>query len=451
MKNRVTSWFARIKRIVNNLFTSRGYSFSKENDEFYKKTMKRFGEWNFSKKNLRDKQKILNEIADDGKDIQIIGIIDGYRGQNPGRMNRIVGNVAALWQSFIESTFTHELEIANSKREKIKSHYKNLKKRRRRLRKHQKAINSHYNLNSKNYSLILGLVYVTISILLIKADFPLSIDVVQQGFGIEKDKDSFDLALGIVLITIYFKIFYDEYLGTSILKTLLNGKRENILGEGNNADDAEISEAKRIKRRRLIAKVSILTLLVVTLYYMGEFRSDYMGIDPNDGSKSAVANKPAYYEIMKSTTTKHLFILLSIMFPVIGGICASIGVNMLQNKFDRIRIWTHLLILQRRIAHAKNHLSVARGIVKTCQNNVKWVSPEGNFTEDCTAYFFSYYLHGYEWGMRIQMPDEFYEVAEHARTHEAKINATETYFAQMIKSANNLNFNRQHNTINETL
>lgn len=451
MKKRVTSWFTRIKNSVNKLFSPGSYSFSKENDEFYQKTMKRFGEWNFSKKNLRDKQKILNEIADDGKDIQIIGIMDGYRGQNPGRMNRIVGNVAALWQSFIESTFTHELEIANSKREKIKSHFKDLKKRRRRLRKHQKAINSHYNLNSKNYSLILGLVYVTISVLLIRADFPLSIDVVQQGFGIEDDQNSVDLALGIVLITIYFKIFYDEYLGTSILKTLLNSKRENILGEGNNADDNEISEAKRIKRRRFVAKAGILTLLIVTLYYMGDFRSEYMGIDPNDGSKSSVANKPAYYELMKSSTSKHLFILLSIMFPVIGGICASIGVNMLQNKFDRIRIWVHLLILQKRIARTKNHLSVAKGIVKTCQNNVKWVSPEGNFTEDCTAYFFSYYLHGYEWGMRIRMPDEFYDVAEHMRTYEAKINATEIYFAQMVKSNENLDFNPQLNTINQSI
>lgn len=423
---REQKWFQRLKYQISPLFSGRGYRFSKENDHFYQKTMKRFGEWN---KKLRDKHKILNEMADDGKDIQVIGIMDGYRGQNPAAMKRIVDHVASLWQAYIEPTFREQLAIAQNKLTDLENFLNYLKEKKSALVDNQRVVNADNYVNSKHYNLILGLGYLIISTLLILADFPLSIKVVKEGFQITNDFESRILALGIVLVTIYFKVFYDEYIGNSIPKSLLKKRIGFILGNKPEVDLSGSLEDRNAKQSRAIklgVKLIILTLLVVTLWSMGQFRSEYMAISP--------ATSGTFSHLMTSGNTTNLFILLSITFPIIGGICASLGINSLQNVLDKYSLALRLWVLQLRIQRHEKRKSAVQGLILSCEENLHWVRKDGDFIKESSAYFFSSYLHGFEWGLNEKLPNDFYDAAMVMRVQHSKIQSTRIFYEEMAKS-----------------
>jgi hypothetical protein len=159
---------------------------------------------------------------------------------------------------------------------------------------------------------------------------------------------------------------------------------------------------------------------------MGHFRSEYMSLSPDTTGTFA--------GLMKSENTTNLFILLSIMFPVIGGICASLGINSLQNVLDKYRLVFRLWILQLRIQWYEKRKSTVQGGIKSCEENLSWVHKDQGFIEKSSAYFFSSYLHGFELGLNQKLPDDFFNTAMVMRVQHSKIQSTRIFYEEMAKS-----------------
>lgn len=424
------NWFQKVFTSLKDLsLGKRKTSTETDNSHHYLQKFENVGEWKFPKNRLHDKQALMNKITEDGKELQKAGIADGAEGLNPIAMKRITQNIASLWQSLIESSFQHKLIISKGKRTDIQSHYDSLKENEKSLNDHKSVIDTHYKYNSKNYSLLYGAIYIIIAVLLLMADFPLSMQTAKEGFQLT-DEEASSIALGMVLMTVYFKVIYDEYLGNSVQKLLLKKRAENLLGEVNTATEKEIKTAKSIRIIKLIIKLVILSLLIITICTLGVFRFGFLEADANHEGEANI-----YYHAMKSISGKYSFIFISIIFPIIGGVCASLGFSNLRNVWDRRSIRKRMKRAQSKKEKTLKKLLIANGTVEECENNLEWVNESDNFLTDCSAYFFSSYLHGYDKGIRQNIPEDFFEAAIHLRNKHVAMTASDL-FSQQITDKN---------------
>lgn len=319
-------------------------------------------------KKVYDKQAILNGITEDGKELREVGERDGWRGLTPVALVRITKNVASLWRSFVQNSFRQKHIIAKGQQADAELRYNAVLEKISILNKHRTFIDTHYKYSSKNYSLILGLGYLFVAVLLIVADFPLAAKTAQEGFDLHEDSANL-VAIGMVLMTVYIKIMYDEYLGNSLQKELIHKRAQNVLGEGNVATTEELLEAKKVRLIKLRVKLLILTILLTTICVLGVFRFGFL-----EANAEKTGELNIYYDAMKSAAGKYGFILISLIFPIIGGVCLSVGFTNIQNVLERFKVNFRLLILQRIQEKKLNQLLVAKGKVEECESNLEWVA-----------------------------------------------------------------------------
>ncbi len=417
MKNK-KNWFSRLaSQIIPK--KDEKFTYFTVKDSNYEDTFDRIGKWKLTKKNLYKKQAIIAQITQDASEFREIGETDGWRGLTPQAMEKITANIASLWKSFIESSFHHRKILAEGNQADYKTQYDNLVRIQDSLKNHKADIDEHYKNNSKQYSLFFGLLYIGAAIFLLIADFPLAVQSAQKGFNLNND-EAFWIATGLVMMTAYIKIIYDEYLGNSVKKTLESRREEINLGDEKPATTEEIKAAKRIRAWQLISKLLILTLLVGTIITLGVFRFGFLQIDAGP-----TGNISKYANAIDSLSGKYAFILTSIIFPIIGGVCASVGFRNMRNVLDRFLIQVRIRLNQRKKKNAHKKKLIADGMVKECEENIKWVTDDLGFLKECANYFFSCYLHGYNRGINLRMPEDFYDVAEHARSRNLMQNSSE--------------------------
>lgn len=257
----------------------------------------------------------------------------------------------------------------------------------------------------KKFSLVLGLLYLPISIFLILADIPLALKLTQEGFNLDLSEDAkikdlmtnfygviaqnwevFILSLGIALCTIYIKILYDEYLASPLSKTILKYRRIP------NIPSSEIEEHKeklnKELRIRKIVSVVVLAFLLLTIIFLGFFR---------------YVNDPALQDSGggKAIITLITFILITLIFPVIGGISFAIGLENLQNFF---RAFYHRYFrkkeVERRFLDAKKSSRSIKEKLKRVDEYLSWCEGE-KFEQEFEAFCIASYNRGYEKGSLI--------------------------------------------------
>jgi hypothetical protein len=192
-----------------------------------------------------------------------------------------------------------------------------------------------YRFFPRNYSYLLFALYLFFGIALIIADMPLALELIQKGFDLPVGPEEVSLihlpenfwgvvagnwetvitAVGIALCTIYIKIYYDEFIGTPYANRLMTFKRfleENGFDEPHNIKD----EVNKEHRRKGFIKTTLAAVTIAAIILLALFRLQ-------------TAQKNG--ELAVNFFSGSAFIAITILFPIIGGICLSYSLNNFQN------------------------------------------------------------------------------------------------------------------------
>lgn len=228
-----------------------------------------------------------------------------------------------------------ELEAVNRERDNMETLFQ-------REQAYYNYVTFQYRFFPRSYSFILFILYLVIAIALILADIPLSVTLIKEGFDLQGGTGELDFpylfkegmfwkiiaanweivgtAVGIALCTIYFKIYYDEFVGTPYANRVMTYNRflsENGFVNVTNAGQ-HIKNEHRIKAgiKTILVLFTLLGVLSLALFRL-----------------HTVAGENHLFD---NIYCRLAFIAIALLFPVIGGICLSYALNNIQNL---TRMW----------------------------------------------------------------------------------------------------------------
>lgn len=238
---------------------------------------------------------------------------------------------------------------------------------------HYRLLNFYKNQFPKTFSLFLFCIYFIVAIFLFLADIPLAVELIKNGLNLStvnaydigdisnlftgingevgfnwevlfNNWEVFFTALGIALFTVYIKIFFDEYVATPYgHQEITEIKYEKIIRKELNQTESIVADVhtslKKSKKRSswiLIIKLVILLTTILSILILSIFRAEtYSTLLINSAdvvmTEAQTENPEIPYKIILAA-----FICITIMFPVISGICLSYSLTCLQN---RINFW----------------------------------------------------------------------------------------------------------------
>lgn len=276
-----------------------------------------------------------------------------------------------------------------------------------RFEQHDKFLNEGFE-NKHKYSLLIGVMYLLIAVFLILADIPLALKLTQEGFDLNYAMDEeaeisrlfvntilvlqqnwevFILAAGIALCTIFIKSLYDEYVSPSPAK-LLPYKRAGL-----SEDEYERNRhhVDKVLKRRDNLKLGILAFLLFTIFTLGIFRAFHTPtLEDASGAKVLISGLT--------------FILITLIFPIIGGVIFSLGLESFSNFFRALSYRWSISRMQRSYDHAIKDSSEVSEDIEVVKTLLEWCQKE-EFYKQYFNYFLSKYRHGYEYG--YLMPDAY--------------------------------------------
>lgn len=237
----------------------------------------------------------------------------------------------------------------------------------------------------KSFSFIWCVICLTCGLGLFVADFPLARILFVNGFNL-RPLEGYFMAGGVCLCSIFIKIYYDNYVDTKFGSHLLTNSKYaemfmNVTQIEPNLDkvkfSASLEKESRIKRRWHNAILVFTLIVIITL---GIFRVE----------ASPVSRVPYLVNLIT-------FIFLTLIFPVISGVCLSIGLTVFQNKLVYWRTgWKCNKTEGKYIGALKEYTASQRNKEDIDNELVKWNNPP--FVDSYKDILLSYYDHGYKMG-----------------------------------------------------
>lgn len=367
---------------------------------------------------------------------------DGKFGQNKTNLTEIAHIDAEFIKDDISSSYKARVDELESEVKIKKKIYEDAQEDYENSKTFYEKAFKEFRRNPRYFSKGLATLYLIIAVLLIFADIPLALKLTQQGFDLDlgqnfqirqlfespfrvfqENWEVFVLAFGVALCTIFIKIIYDEFVERPLEKIVTQFK--NLDGIDANSEE-EIIIIKQERRKRVKIKASILTLTIVTIISLGVFRyltiehqnrleelslSDQLSnenfLSPIDQQYADTTNQnsatdPNAIGSENETTRKIItgitFILITLLFPTIGGACFSIGLNYWGNRKE--------LKMAEKLSETskKAFLSASKDLEETIkklsnwQGALNWCNTD-NFIDHIKRLFLNYYDHGYQRGM----------------------------------------------------
>ncbi|MEL6672266.1 MAG: hypothetical protein AAFR61_08730 [Bacteroidota bacterium] len=304
-----------------------------------------------------------------------------------------------LIQDYVKTQYKGKLERLKVKAETAKE----IMKVARSKFDHQNDFLEQGFYNPRKYSILLALLYLFFAFCLIVADIPLALKLTQEGFNLNlatnaagdisqliynpllvfaENWEVFILAMGIAFCTIYIKILYDEYLGTPLSRTLIDFRK--IEGMKQEEVEAYRDKLERASLLRTRVKLMVLGTLLLTILCLGIFR--YFN-DPDIVNGGDI----------KSIITGITFILITLIFPIIGGICFSLGLENLQNYTRKLSYQYTAKRVEKRYQTAQETCVNINEQINQVQEYLTWVAGK-EFFEHYTNFFLASYDQGYAHG-----------------------------------------------------
>ena len=294
-------------------------------------------------------------------------------------------------------------------------------------------LNRAYQYNHRQFSLVLGLIYGFFAVVLLLADIPLALELTRRGFNLKTDPNNpisdlflFDtpegfiihfikvltsnwevvlFAIGVAACTIYIKIFYDDFIGVP-LENLIKKASESptadyeefylaqtgqasINGAEGPAKEA-VSNKKEITRRfsrlwwcRFLVKLFVLLVLFSTILVLGYFRYSVVSVE-------RVADIPDHVTFVT-------YSLLTLIFPIISGICASLSLNCFHNWSERRKAEKKNLKAREEVIKATDEFRVKEEEKERNSGFISWLSHKDTI-DQLRNYLIRCYESGYKFG-----------------------------------------------------
>ena len=397
-------------------------------------------QWTLKEEDLDHKQKVLEEISKDGEDFRIKGKVDGESGQTPGVFVPIAKNRALQWQALLSASFEGKTKDAEATQEFNKQLVIESQTLFEESKKRLEEIQKKYDFDFRKFKFGMGLFYLFISLALILADYPLSYQMVVDGFQISGGKSLYAqiephlLAVGIVIVMLYTKIYYNKYLGSEISKVVTRFKSVNLKGI-DDMTDKELKSIKRDWKTKFWINTLILLSLFALILFLGLFR--YEVLKYMFESRPGVELPPFMDDQTGNGIGKICFILLSFLLPFISAIFAAEGTIRIQNYLELEDKKRTLKLSQESREKCQKKLFEAKRKLANYESDLKWVNSVNkdglSFVEHCEKYLYACYLHGYERGMREGIPDEdLYLIGDFMRNKHAIMKACSNHVDQLL-------------------
>ncbi len=400
-----TGWFLKLINKVKD-YLNRVPEEPKEEDYSYtalerwkrlSQIMGRLANLDFALSAITIKQFFLIELKEVGDLFEGSGVEDGKLEINPHLIVDFISYNAKQLQSYISGVFKGKKNAAQTTQLARETTLKAVEKDLENQKKYTEAIEKKYRFDYKDFALFIGILYIIFSLGFLIADFPLSRLIVVQGFEIEAI-ESWLLTIGITLIGVYFKIWWDEFINPAVEKFITKNDPINLEGfetlseEDKNNNKTNILVIKRHRTARVILKTSILLLALGTIGILGYFRY-IVYLD----TTFTLANNPIP-PALQSFWAIAGFIFISLLFPFLGGICLSIGTDKIQNWKERRKAKRELKEKEREFSRALQAKEEAKKELDVSTEYLNWCTST-QFTEDCINLFTSRYNRGYEIGL----------------------------------------------------
>lgn len=352
------------------------------------------------------KRVFLEYMTRIGERFRIAGEADGALEQKSYAITDIVKTRVLQIQAYLESIFRGEYDRADADVINKTQKFENAKTEHDAQKEYAGDLKARYRKNYKDFSRGMGWVYLIAAFLLVAADYPLALKLTRDGFQLVEWWATPLMSLGLALCTLYIKIYYDEFIGSAAEQSVtrftdMKGVREN----------SDINKVKWSWWAKSFVKTVILGLSIGTIITLGFFR--FQVYEP---TLRAQVPDPSLVSNYVNSLTKAAFILITLLFPLIGGVCASLGVDRLQNSREDRTIDEKCKKTESAKLNASQELEDAKKRRRVCLSYLKWCGkniddPEGgkvedsensDFVEDYTLYFLACYTHGYERGMTLK-------------------------------------------------
>jgi hypothetical protein len=291
-------------------------------------------------------------------------------------------------------------------------------------RSEEQDVDEHRNLeviryyrmfHPKSFNFLWSLFCIVFGVILMAADYPLANSLLSVGFDFIGKWEGKLTAIGIALCTVYIKIYYDSYIEIRYGNALLVESRFEAMYDsisagvaGSKASDFRVFNGKeQAKKKRW--HTFILCFTVAGIFIMGWFRAEAAHV--------AASETPGTI-VMPMLVYTVGFIFLTLVFPVISGICFSVGLGGMQN-LSRYRRTTRNCKTTRAeyIAALKEYTAVQQEFGDIDAELKKWQADRTVATY--TSVLLSYYDKGYRLGAANPDDDniknDLFTLAEHWR------------------------------------
>lgn len=398
------------------------------------------------------KKQLLESIADSGKELRRLGELDGAIEQKANAIYDIVRTEVSHLRSYLYAVFQGEKNSTETEFETKKKIFDNAESDYKSQIEYTELVKKNYRWNYKNFSFIMGRIYVVVAILLIFADIPLSYILTKEAFALEELWQTILMSIGIALCAIYVKIYYDEYFAFPMEKSVSQFKSVNLNGIDEN--EVELSQVKKVWNRRYIAKTIILIFSILTIVCLGIVRYNFFiaekivittetaptspGLDFSDRIQpdNSSSNSDQLNNAYKHWSTPLAFILITLLFPMIGGVCASLGSDKVQNYKELVQTDEICKNKKEIYLQALRELNEVEKRLKNWESYLKWSDEKGAFVKGYTSYFIACYVHGYERGiLQANLNKDLFNKAEEMRR---KLMAKQIFSVTKSISSNDL-------------
>lgn len=265
--------------------------------------------------------------------------------------------------------------------------------------KHYDHAKYQYRFFPKHHSILLFLIYSVVAIVLVAADLPLALKLIQNGFDLEgpgfeelfttgnfwnviaANWETTVTATGIAFCTVYIKIFYDEFVGTPFGNKFMMHRRfyeENEIDHSHN-EAAEIRKESKFKR---VMKIILLGITLIAILVLAFFRLE-------TAAQSGEALTPA---------ACIAFVFITLLFPVIGGVCLSYALSNLQNRKRLLEIKFRYASSRRRMFQSVEQYMAVRRSQEDLLAASERLGDEQKIVNEYMDYLTAYYKRGYAIG-----------------------------------------------------
>lgn len=266
-----------------------------------------------------------------------------------------------------------------------------------------------YRFFPRYYSFKLGLFYLLITVILLSADLTLALGLVRKGFSlsgkgdfrflfagdfwtiIKENWDTLLTAIGITVCTVFIKIYYDEFIGTPYANKLMTFRKfieENDLKH--HPDENLAAEIKNESRNKRIWKTILAIFTVLCLIVLAIFRME----------------TAAYSHTFRITFwSGAAFVAITLLFPIIGGICMSVSFTNIQNYLRMKRAAKRADRFRNKYLKAVEKFTVAKKKFEDLRAADEKMGDEQRLTEEYIGHLVAFYERGYSIG--TMQPDKY--------------------------------------------